>query len=172
MKINRRTRVISPERFAVAAATGFISALLSQLALARETARCVAIEEVPPAAVRVQDKVWSSKLKVHRENTIPSAWPYLAPAIEALKRAAAHEKKPVQGSNLYDEGNVHKILEATASALAQEPNAELERRLNELIAIVTAAQQPDGCVYAHAFTHGEAPWCSPRTHEDGYVVGH
>lgn len=138
----------------------------------KEPRRCVACEEVALTMVEIRDDFWSPKLTVYRENSISNAWPNLAPAIEGLKRAAAHEKRPVVGSHLYDEGNVYKTLEAASCSLAQVPNAELERRVNELLAIIAAAQQPDGCVYAHALTRGEAPWSSPRSHEDGYVVGH
>lgn len=135
-----------------------------------DAGRRAAVEEVPLTAVKVRDAFWSPKLKTYRENSIANAWPHLAPAINGLRMLAAHEIKPVPGLDRYDEGNVHKILEAAACALAQEPNAELERQMNELLAIVAAAQQPDGCVYAYALTKGDAPW--GHGHEDGYVVGH
>lgn len=140
--------------------------------LAQETARREAIREVPLTAVRIHDSFWSPKLKVYRENSISDAWGHLKPSLEELKRAALHEKKPVEENHCYAEGNIHKIMEAAACALAQEPNADIERHIKEILELLAAAQQPDGCVYAHILTRGVQPWSNPRSHEDGYVVGH
>jgi uncharacterized protein len=150
---------------------GLIIALLPLSVAGQDLIRCEAIEEVPLTAVKIQDNFWSPKLKVYRENTIPNAWPYLAPSIEAMKRAAAHQKRPVKENHAYAEGNIHKILESAVYALVQQPDAELDRQLDELLKIMAATQQPDGCVYAYALTRGNAPWSNPRSHEDGYVIG-
>ena len=133
--------------------------------------RCVAMEEVPLAAVRIQDNFWLPKLKTYRDNLISNAWPNLARPIAMLESVAKHENKLLKGDHPYIEGDVHKILEAASCALVLGPYPELERRIDELIAVVGAAQQPDGYVDAFVIMHGWAPWSSQHGKEDGYVTG-
>ena len=137
-------------------------------------ARCVAMEEVPLAAVRLQDNFWLPKLKTYQSCLISNAWPNLATPIAMLKSAATPEKQPLKGVRVhpYIEGDVHKILEAASCALVPNPDPELERRIDELIAVVGAAQQPDGYVDAFVILQRLVPW-SVRLgcQEDGYVTG-
>ena len=142
------------------------------LVAATNAIRCVAMEEVPLTAVRIQDNFWLPRLKIYRDNLIPSIWPKLARPIAMLKSAATPEKKPIKGVYPYIEADVHKILEAASCTLVLSPDPELERRINELIAVVGAAQQPDGYVDAFVLTHGLVPWSkSNNDNEDGYVTG-
>lgn len=140
-------------------------------AAARDSVRCVAMEEVPLTAVRIQDKFWMPKLRIYRDNLIPDVWPKLAKPVAMLESAATPEKKPIKSVHPYIEGDVHKIIEAASCALVQGPSPELERRMDELIAIVGAAQQPDGYVDAWVIMQGLAPWNSRHGQEDGYVTG-
>ena len=137
------------------------------------SARCAAMEEVPLAAVRIHDNFWLPKLKIYRDNLIPNVWPNLARPTALLESAARHEKKELlKGEHPYMEGDVHKILEAASCALVQGPAPELERRIDDLIAVVGAAQQPDGYVDAYCITHGLVPWSKRNNdNEDGYVTG-
>ncbi|MFA6566853.1 MAG: beta-L-arabinofuranosidase domain-containing protein [Victivallales bacterium] len=141
-------------------------------AAAQKTARSVSMEEVPLAAVRIHDNFWLPKLKTYRDNLVPVVWPNLALPVDMLKSAATPEKKTLKGDHPYIEGDVHKILEAASCSLVQEPSLELERRIDELIAIVGAAQQPGGDADAYVTTHGQKPWSNTYgCQEDGYVTG-
>jgi len=135
-------------------------------------ARCAAMEEVPLGAVHIQDTFWLPKLKIYRDNLLSNVWPNLTTPIAMLKNAATPEKKPVKGAHPYIEGDVHKILEAGSCALALTSDPELERRIDELIAIVGDAQQPGGDADAFVITHGLKPWSNTYgCQEDGYVTG-
>jgi DUF1680 family protein len=57
-------------------------------------------------------------------------------------------------------------------SLAMHPDAELEKRLDEIISAVAAAQKPDGYLHAHVTLNNLTPWGDLYYQHDGYVSGH
>lgn len=136
-------------------------------------ARPAAVRPLPLNQVRLADHFWAPKLKRYTERSIPHAWPYVAGELRALRRAAG---QPVSGdlNGTWGEANLYKLMETVAHSLSQFPDPALERRADEIIALVAAAQQPDGYVHAYITNNRKPPW-DPAFLDgshDGYVLGH
>jgi len=122
-------------------------------------------------AVTIADKFWSPKLKVYRGDTIDHSWRYVNRSVEEFKSAATAEKKPVRNGK-WMEANLHKVLETAAYALGQAPDAELDKKVDEVIKTIAAGQAPDGFAHAWVITRKLKPWGTLYHQHDGYVSGH
>jgi uncharacterized protein len=131
------------------------------------------LRALPLSRVEIRDGFWAPKLEVYRDKTIPHAWQYMQWEIRALKRAGGQS---VEGelNNTWGEANLYKFMQTVAHSLAVKPDAELERRLDEVIKLLAAAQQPDGYLHAYVTNNKKTPWDPDFLDgsHDGYVLGH
>lgn len=127
----------------------------------------------PLKAVQITDRFWAPKLQVYRERTIPHSWNYMGWELRALRKANG---QAVTGdlNGTWGEANLYKFMETVAHSLALFPDAALEQRADEVIALVAGAQQSDGYVHAFVTNSKKRPW-DPEFLDgshDGYVLGH
>ena len=123
--------------------------------------------------VEIRDTFWAPKLKVYREKTVPHSWFYMQWELRALRKAAG---QPVDGdlNGTWGEANLYKLLETVAYALAMERDADLERRVDEIVDLLAAGQQADGYSHLYVINNQKPPW-DPAFLDgshDGYVLGH
>ena len=106
------------------------------------------ITPVPVSAVRITDGFWRPKREVNRTVTIPHIMQEneLTGRIDNFLKAAKKKAGPYQGQR-YNDTDVYKVMEAASWSLATHPDPALDRKLDQLIAIVGAAQEPDGYLY-------------------------
>jgi len=130
------------------------------------------LRPVQVKAVSVNDHFWAPKQKVIRRDTIPHSWPYVEPSIEEFRRLATPGRPPVEKHIKWGEANLYKVLETVAYALAQEPDAALDRKADEVIAIIAAAQRPDGYLHAWSMARKLRPWDDLYLRHEGFVCGH
>ncbi len=148
-------------------------ALVTVMALSCPAGAADRVRLLPVQSVTIEDSFWAPKLKVYREKTIPHSWNYMGWELRSLQKAAG---KQVEGelNGTWGEANLHKFLETIAYSLAMHPDAEVERRMDEVIAMLAAAQQPDGYLHAYVTNNKKTPWDPgflDGSH-DGYVLGH
>ena len=95
-------------------------------------------------------------------------------SITELKQATETVKRPTAEGMPWTEANLHKTLETAAYALAQKDDPELDKKVDEMIALIAAAQQPDGFIHAWPINRPNdfKPWSSLFALHDGYVTGH
>jgi uncharacterized protein len=107
------------------------------------------IHAVSLAAVKVTDNFWAPKIDINRRVTIPHilAQNESTGRVENFLKAAHHVDGAYKGHR-YDDTDTYKIIEAASYALAASADPALDKKLDELIAIVAAAQEPDGYLYA------------------------
>lgn len=121
--------------------------------------------EVPLTEVRLLDGFWLERLRVVQEKTLPDL---LDLAEEQGKldnfRLVAGRPTPSGRTQLRlfnaPDSDVYKLLEAAAYSLALRPAPELARRIDALIDLIAAAQQPDGYLntqYTLPFGHPASP---------------
>jgi len=139
------------------------------------------VRPVPFTAVRVEDPFWSPRLETNRHVTIPYAFRRCEETgrIDNFAKAARLMPGPFRGIR-YDDSDVFKVIEGAAYALALEPDPELDRYLDELIAKIAGAQEEDGYLYTARTIDPEnlPPLCGPtrwsylaQSHEL-YNLGH
>ncbi len=127
---------------------------------------------VPFTEVRLTDTFWAPKLKVYRERSIPHSWPYVRREIEDNEIAAGWKRLERGKDTPWNQANLHKVLETCAYALPQERNPELEKKVDQILAAIAAAQQPSGYVNALITVRKMTPWANLDGQHDGYVAGH
>lgn len=127
---------------------------------------------VPVKDVKVNDPFWTPKMSVYRNNTIPHGWNYLQNEIAENEMAAGWKEVKAEDTTPWNQANLHKDLEAVAYSLAQEPNPELDKKLDYIISALAAAQQPDGYCNALNTIRKREHWIHMDGQHEGYVAGH
>jgi len=129
-----------------------VLALVAQVSVIPRTttkpAKDYPITAVPLTAVKITDKFWAPKREINRTVTIPHIMQQneLTGRIDNFLKAAKKKSGPYQGQR-YNDTDVYKIIEAASWSLATHPDPQLDKKVDELIAIVAAAQEPDGYLY-------------------------
>jgi DUF1680 family protein len=139
------------------------------------------IQAVPATRVRLTDEFWRPRLETNRTVTIPHILKQneLTGRVANFLKAARRQTGSYEGQR-YNDTDVYKIIEAASYSLAARPDAALEKQLDDLIAIVAAAQEPDGYLYtprsvdpAHpAPGAGPERWSWLHTSHELYDQGH
>lgn len=132
------------------------------------------IEPVNFSHVEITDNFWKPRIEKIASVTIPvciDQTEVKTPRISNFEKVA-RKKGEKHGGIYYDDSDVYKALEAIAYSLKNIPDAALEKKADEWIDKIAAAQQPDG--YLNTFYTLNAPdqrWTDMEKHED-YCAGH
>jgi len=138
------------------------------------TAPLEMLQPVPFTAVKITDSFWSARQETNRIATIPISFDNLEKSgnLEALRLAAQGATNGSRGP-VYRDSDVYKALEAASYSLALHPDPMLDRQLDEIIATLAAAQQPDG--YLNSYFIVQEPtkrWTNLRDSHELYCAGH
>ncbi|MDH7514150.1 MAG: glycoside hydrolase family 127 protein [Clostridiales bacterium] len=133
------------------------------------------------AKVRITDEFWAPRLERNRTVTIP----YLLKMNEESGRVdnfriAAGLKTGKHTGKRYNDSDVFKTMEAAAYSLRLHPDPELKKKLDDLIALIARAQEPDGYIFTArtidpknpAPGSGRERWLNLRVSHELYNVGH
>ncbi len=128
---------------------------------------------VPISRVKIHDAFWAPRQEINRIATIPLIHRQCEQTgrFEALKLGW----KPGQPNppHLFWESDVAKWIEAASDSLRTHPNPELERQIDEIIGLLSKAQQADG--YLNTYYTVVEPgkrWTNLRDKHELYCAGH
>ena len=131
--------------------------------------------------VKVQDDFWSHIQQLMLDVVIPYQEDVLHDRIPGVEKSHAVENFRIAAGEadgqfygmVFQDSDVAKWLEAVAYSLLIRPDAELEKRADELIALVGRAQQEDGYLNTY-FTvkEPEHRWQNLRECHELYCAGH
>jgi DUF1680 family protein len=143
------------------------------------------IRPVDFTQVHFQSGFWSPRLDTNRKVTIPFAFQKCEETGRIDNFAVAGGLKEGKFKGIaYDDSDVFKVMEAAAYSLAVQPDAKLDQYLDDLIAKVAAAQEPDGYLYTIRTIHQKNPgspidkragserWSNLQDSHELYNVGH
>lgn len=105
--------------------------------------------------VQLEDSFWQPKLKIHADTLVPFALDKTRPAVENLSKTARFlqgDSTQLPFPHRYVSSDLYKVMEGAALSLMENPNPELELRLDSIIDIIAAAQQEDGYLYESHIT--------------------
>jgi len=129
--------------------------------------------------VRIDDAFWSPRQRVNRERTIPQIYRQLQQTgrVAALGGVWSEElrQRGTRGDivHLFFDSDVAKWLEAASYSLALHPDPALEALVDDLIARLAAAQQPDGYLNSwFTAVEPEKRWINLRDWHELYDAGH
>lgn len=132
--------------------------------------------------VILQDSFWMPRLKTQAEVTVPFALEKTEPAIENLRRCGNYlhgrgGEKPF--THRFVSSDLYKVMEGAAYILMIEPDAELEKEMDDIIGIIADAQQDDGYLYvshicnvANPREMGQTPYSWAVHSHELYNMGH
>ncbi|MEP0845867.1 MAG: glycoside hydrolase family 127 protein [Phycisphaerae bacterium] len=111
---------------------------------------------VPFTAVKIRDEFWAPRIETNRTVTIPYCFHKCEETgrIDNFAKAGKLMRGDFKGEP-FDDSDVYKVIEGAAYALALHPDAQLDQYLDQLIAMIAAAQEPDGYLYTARTIHGE-----------------
>lgn len=166
---------------------GLAMSTVAAMLIGGATVRADAANDYPVAPisfekVKLTDTFWLPRLVRQAKVTVPHALRQAEPAIEDLRRCGniLHGRGgPKPSSHRFLSSDLFKIMEGAAYLLAIERDPALEQRMDEIIAIIADAQQPDGYLYvAHTCgvpnppEMGERPYSYVVHSHELYNVGH
>ncbi|MEW5900838.1 MAG: glycoside hydrolase family 127 protein, partial [Acidobacteriota bacterium] len=104
---------------------------------------------VPLTAVRFTDQFWAARLETNRKVTIPFALQQSETTgrIKNFEIAGGLAQGSFCSKYPFDDSDVYKIVEGAAYSLMVHPDPELEKKIDETIAKIAAAQEDDGYLY-------------------------
>jgi DUF1680 family protein len=131
--------------------------------------------------VKVTDDFWAPRMETNRLVTIP----YLFQMNEETGRVdnfriAAGLKTGQHTGKRYNDSDIYKAIEAAAYTLKTNPDPKLKQKIDDLVAIIGQAQEPDGYLYTArtidpenpAAGAGQARWSNLRVSHELYNLGH
>jgi DUF1680 family protein len=132
------------------------------------------IEFINFSQVNVTDAFWKPKIDKVATKTLAACiyqTETATPRIRNFERVARNKGEQHEGI-FYDDSDVFKALEAMAYSLKTHPNAEMEKKCDEWIDKIAAAQQPDGYLNTWYTLKGlQDRYTDMSMHED-YNAGH
>src|SRR5512137_1605091 len=133
------------------------------------------VQPVPFTAVRVQDSFWTPRMETNRQTTV---W-YDFKRCEETGRidnfAKAGKLMPGEFRGTpFDDSDVYKVIEGAAYSLSLHPDPKLDKYLDDLIAKIAAAQEPDGYLYTarRLFPPEKMPGMSGKTRWSSLIGSH
>ncbi|MCC6805020.1 MAG: glycoside hydrolase family 127 protein [Anaerolineae bacterium] len=148
------------------------------LSITRETHSVISTEpqKLTPVSfqkVVIDDAFWSPRQITNRTRTIQAIYGKLQEIgyIDALKLEwrPGMPKEP----HIFWESDLAKWIEAVSYTLATYPDPELDALLDQIIALLASAQQPDGYLNAHfTVVEPDKRWANLRDWHELYCAGH
>ena len=132
------------------------------------------IEPVPFTDVTIQDRFWAPRQEVNRRVTVEHCLQMLEEAgnIENFRLAAGSKHEGYHGP-VYMDSDLYKVLEGISYTLATHPDADLDRRTDDIIELLAAAQMPDGYLNTwHQVNKPDERWTNIRDRHELYCAGH
>jgi len=143
------------------------------------TSQAGPVETAAPVSftdVKVDKGFWAGRLEVARSVTIPHSLGKCQETgrIDNFAVAAGLKKGNHRGAH-YNDSDVYKIIQGAVYSLKTHPDPKLQKQIDDVIAKIISAQQPDGYLYtlfsigrhAERFKH-----ISPGPRHELYCMGH
>lgn len=133
------------------------------------------IQPVNFSDVVLLDEFWKPRVDKVAAVTLPLCIAYTEDKtgrIRNFERAGGLREGVVHEGIYYDDSDVYKAIEAIAYSLKTHPDPALEKKADEWISKIAAAQEPDGYINTYySLTGLDKRWTDMEKHE-AYCAGH
>jgi DUF1680 family protein len=134
------------------------------------------IQPVTFTRVHLHDHFWEPKIEVNANVTIPYVLRkcYETGRVNNFLMAAGKIPTGKTTEFPFDDTDIYKLIEGASYSLQVKKNPELEKSLDSLIAIIAAAQEPDGYLYTFRTMKPEKlhPWIGAKRWEKDPDLSH
>lgn len=124
--------------------------------------------------VNITDRFWSPRIETNHKQTLEAVYKKIRDtgAIQNFAIAAGKTKGEHQGP-FWADSDVYKWLEGASYTLALTTDPALETRVDEIIGLIAAAQQPDGYVDTYVqLVDPKARWANLAFFHEDFCAGH
>lgn len=133
------------------------------------------LRPVPFSRVSLNDPFWTPRIEKLRRVTLPHCLDQCVATgrLRNFERAAGRLDTPYEGY-FFNDSDVFKVIEGAAILLAdrEHPDPALDARLDQIIDLIAAAQQPDGYLNTYFITTGQPRWSDIKDKHELYCAGH
>lgn len=132
------------------------------------------LEAVPFTMVRIKDRFWAPRQETNRKTTVAHSLKMLDKYGNLLvMQLAADGKREGFKGLLFTDSDLYKTLEGIAYTLATHPDPMLDKRMDEIIALIAAAQMDDGYIDTwFQVTRPDQRFKNLRDWHEMYCAGH
>lgn len=140
------------------------------------------IEDVTFERVEIKGSFWKDWQDKQSSSMIPAALENTKDTIDAFKIAGEYQRGDKSRKSkklpIYASSDLYKIMETAAYVLVFHRDSALEKRMDEIIDLIAAAQLPDGYLYLPHICNTGHPTAGPRPYSnvihshEVYNVGH
>ena len=132
------------------------------------------LEAVPFTQVRIKDRFWAPRQETNRKATVEHSLQMLDKYgnLLVMQLAAAGKREGFKGL-LFTDSDLYKTLEGIAYTLATHPDPKLDKRMDEIIALISTAQMEDGYIDTwFQVTRPDQRFKNLRDWHEMYCAGH
>jgi len=128
---------------------GFVGCNAEAKASAAKKMRDYPIEPVVFTEVKLTDEFWAPRIETNRKVSIPYAFGKCEEngRMDNFAIAGGLKKGEHKGGYPFDDTDPYKILEGASYALSVQADPKLDKYLDDLIALIAAAQEEDGYLF-------------------------
>ncbi len=129
---------------------------------------------LPLSDIRLTDPFWGAWQKAFARHGVRHQWEQITSTdrLENFLRVTRSQGEKHKGC-VFDDSDVYKWIEAASYALTVDPDCGLEPLVNEAIAAIAAAQEPDGYLStAHQLDWPDKRWRNLSMAHEMYCLGH
>ncbi len=151
-----------------------IVVLAAMSAPAAEAPKHRKLAAVPFTEVKLQDTFWTPRIKTNHEKSLPHNFTWCEQTGRISNFAKAAGLVPGKFEGIYfNDSDVYKVLEGASYSLADHPDPALARTVDDVVAKIAAAQQPDGYLNSY-YTLAEPGkrWSNLKDMHELYCAGH
>jgi DUF1680 family protein len=132
------------------------------------------LEPVPFTQVQIRDRFWQPRQETNRTATVQHCLKMLEDAGNFLVFQLAREGKHEGYKGLlFTDSDMYKTMEGIAYTLATHPDPELDKKMDEMIALIASVQEPDGYINTwFQVTRPQDKWKNLRDWHELYCAGH
>jgi len=135
-----------------------------------------AVQPVAFTRVKLTDNFWEPKIQVNAKVTIPYILDKCRKTgrVDNFLKASQTTGGDAASEFPFDDTDLYKVIEGASYSLQIRPDKMLESQLDTLIAIIGAAQEPDGYLYTFRTMHSAHPhpWIGTRRWENEEILSH
>jgi len=132
------------------------------------------LSAVPFTEVKLQDDFWAPRLKTNRRVSIPHnfKWCEETGRFGNFAKAAGLAEGEFEGI-YFNDSDVYKVLEGASYSLADHPDPALDKRVDDVVAQIAAAQHENGYLNTYfTLVEPDKKWTNFRKMHELYCAGH
>lgn len=133
----------------------------------------VSATAVPAHRVTIADSFWGPRQAANRKGTLAANFEQCEKTGRIENFAKAGRKEGKYEGLFFNDSDVYKMIEGACLVLERTRDKKLDAQIDELIALIAGAQQPDGYLNAYfTLTDSTKQWTDLPTMHEMYCAGH